>query len=65
MTPLKDVNNGLVSRKSQITSSYLLMRIKFILGMKNISPTPVTLQFALDENKGSVGLLENQREDVM
>ena len=36
------------------------MRIKLILGVKNIGPTPMTLQFALDENKGSVGLLENQ-----
>ena len=38
------------------------MRIKLVLGVKNISPTLVTLQFALDENKGSVGLLEDQRE---
>ena len=33
------------------------MRIKFILGVKNISCAVVTLQFALDENKSSVGIL--------
>ena len=36
------------------------MRIKLILGVKNIIPASETLQFALDENEGSVGPLENE-----
>ena len=37
------------------------MRIKFILGVKNISCAVVTLQFALDENKSSVSILLDER----